>query len=61
MLSVESRQGTAGSRSRGAADPRLHRAGARQSGRSRRVVEPRERLRARPGLVLSIIGPASSP
>ena len=56
MLSVESRQGTAGSRSRGAGDPRLHRAGARQSGRSRRVIEPRERLRAQPGLVLSIIG-----
>ena len=56
MLSVESRQGTAGSRSRGAGDPRLHRARARQSGRSRRVIEPRERLRARPGLVLSIIG-----
>ena len=56
MLSVESRQGTAGSRSRGAGDPRLDRARARQSGRSRRVIEPRDRLRARPGLVLSIIG-----
>jgi predicted ferric reductase len=56
VLSVESRRGTAGSRARGAGDPRPHRAGARPRGRSRRVVEPREHMRARPGLVLAIIG-----
>ena len=52
MLSVEPRPGPS---STGGTGP-SRAAPARPRGRARRVVEPREHLRARPGLVLSLIG-----
>ena len=56
MLSVEPRPGapTPGAHGPGASRARRAPAG-RPRGRSRRVVEPREHLRARPGLVLGLI------
>ena len=56
MLSVEPRSGRPAAGSHGTGASRPHRAPTRPRAQARRIVEPRERLRARPGLVLSIIG-----
>ena len=59
MLSVEPRpeRPAAGSHgSHGTGAPRPRRAPSRPRAQARRVIEPRQRLRARPGLVLSVIG-----
>ena len=56
MLSVEPRPGPSSPGAHGAGASRPHRAPAgRPHGRSRHIFEPREQLRARPGLVLGLI------
>ena len=56
MLSVEPRPGPSSPGAHGTGAARPHRAPAgRPHGRSRHIFEPREQLRARPGLVLGLI------